>query len=286
MAVSFSFLILVNEDEVLRTFEIDLSDRSDMGFLFLILSIVTAMALSWERRRALSVGDAYKSILTVLAILLIPLPIVMLSLAPTSIVTILSAIIIIPLAGVVLFFFRSEARDMGITAFFFIALGSIMTLYGIMFSIKNMELTGIIWFLSGKHVALMGMIILGTGSYLAISKISIISKSIGPPFYFSLSTILFMVLVLYRNGSEGYNGVFDLLMVLPLMLLTISTSSFLVEVVNDQRIDLSNAEMMESLSRSEELEKRKRSSILFSKWIERSAPIQWMALEDAQTMQV
>jgi tetratricopeptide (TPR) repeat protein len=258
MALSLSFLILINHEEILSTFEIDLKGREDVGYLFLILSILTAMIFSWQRRRALSSADAYRSVFPALAIMLIPIPIALLSLEPASIAALISTLVIFPVSLGVLYFFRKETKDMGLVPFALITTGSILVLFGMIFSLRDIELTGVMWFLSGKHVVVMGTFLLLIGSYISISKISIISKSIAPSIFFSLSTISFLVLVFLGVGSNERSQILNLMMVIPFLLLMMSTGSFLAEIVNDLRVTNTNSEMEESLNRAVDLEKKKR----------------------------
>jgi hypothetical protein len=258
IALCICFLILVNSDEMLSSFQIDLSNRQDIGYLFLILSVLTGMVFSWQRRKALSMGEVYRSLLPILSIVMIPVPIVLLSLELTSIVTILSAVVIFPIAGIILILFRKEARDMGLSGFLFLAVGSILTLFGLMFSIKDIELTGFIWFLSGKHVVVLGVISLFIGGFATISKFSVVSKSAGVPIFYILAAVSFIILVFLSRGTTGGESIKDLLLVVPFILLVISTSSFLTETVNDLRIENINTSMKEALKRSEDLEKEKK----------------------------
>jgi hypothetical protein len=256
LALSFSFLILVNNEEVLNSYEIDLEGRNQVGFLFLILGIISTMVISWERRRSLSVINTYKFILPLYAVIILPLLIVMLGIDPLSIIILLISIPTIIVGCIILFMFRKEIRSIGLLSLFFMGSGSFLTLIGILFSIKDLELTGLIWFLSGKHVAIFGIIILSFSSYFAFSKTSVITRSNSSVTFFSIAVIILVCLILLRNGTES--EILDLLLVLPFMFLICSASSFMSEVVNDYRIQRWNSDMRESLKRAEDLEKRKK----------------------------
>jgi len=258
MGICLSFLILVNQDQMLSSFEIDLSDRSDVGFIFMILTLVTAMALSWQRRKAISLGDPYRSILPLMAVTTLPLPMVLISMDPSSILILGVSILLIVSALAILLVFRKEAMNMGPLSFLFITLGSIFTLFGLMFSLRDIELTGLIWFLSGKHVAFIGIIFLAIGAYLTISRISLVSKSASTSIFFSLSAVVFLILVMIRDPSGEVSDQLELLMVVPFLFLTVSTSSFLAEAVNDLRIKSMNDSMKEAMKRSEDLEGKNR----------------------------
>jgi hypothetical protein len=256
LALSFSFLILVNNEEVLNSYDIDLDGRTRVGFLFVMLGIISTIALSWERRRSLSVIDTYKFILPLYVVIIIPAMIVMLGVDPLSFIILLISIPTI-LAGCIIFFlFRKHIKFMGLVPMFFMGSGSFITLIGILFSIKGLELTGLIWFLSGKHVATLGIIILSISSYFAFSKTSVITRSNSSVNFFGIAVILLVCILVIRNGSKA--EILDLLIVLPFMFLICSASSFMTEIINDRRVQKWNSDMRESLKRAEDLEKRKK----------------------------
>jgi len=138
----------------------------------------------------------------------------------------------------------------------FLVFGSIFTLYGVLFSVKGMDLTGFIWFLSGKHVSVMGSVFLFFGTYLAFKDTSIVSKAMAPVLFYSISAVMFLFLVIF--DQEGGTDVLDILLVVPFILLIVTSGAYLVECINDMKMDKATSEIEESLARAGDLESKGR----------------------------
>ncbi|MGA1820331.1 MAG: hypothetical protein ACMUHU_04900, partial [Thermoplasmatota archaeon] len=213
LSITMAFLILVNRQEISDSFSIELSERSDIGYLLLILSLVSAIVLIWERRTSLAVWDAYRPILPVLGIVLLPLPVALVLMAPSSTVSFIVLFTMLPVIGVVFVILRKEFLYLGWLSVSLLAIGSILCLYGVLFSVKDMDLTGFIWFLSGKHVSVLGSVLLFGGTYLAFRDTSIVSKAMAPVLFYSISAVMFLFLVIFNQ--EGGTDVLNILLVVP-----------------------------------------------------------------------
>ncbi|MGA1872661.1 MAG: tetratricopeptide repeat protein [Thermoplasmatota archaeon] len=255
ISMVLAFLILVNRQEISDSFDIDLSQRTDIGYLLVLLTIVSGIVFIWERRTSLAVWDAYRPILPVLGMVLIPLPVAIVLMDPTSMVSFLVLFLMLPVIGVVFVFLRKELLHLGLVSMTLLAVGSILSLYGVLFSIKEMDLTGFLWFLSGKHVSVLGSALLFIGSYLAFRDASIVSKAMAPVLFYCISAVMFVFLIIFIES--GQSDVLDLLMVFPLLLMIISAASYMVECVNDVGMQRSMEEIEESLKRARDLGKRR-----------------------------
>jgi len=254
MAVIIGFLLLVGYGMVLDVFQIDLEGRSDAGYFLLLLGLISVFLLMVSRRKAMAGSGPYKELLPMLAMSLAPFPFIVVALEPGDPLPYILLIFILSLCGSVFYFTRREILSFRLPSLSLIMLGSILIHAGAGLSIRNVDISNVVWFLSGYHIAFAGMLMLPLGGFLAVEKMSILSRNISTAILLSLSFGWLMALVIIGQSIPKTGDMFHLSFSLFFTGMTLGLSSYLSEIKNDLKMETSRKDIIDSISRAGDLE--------------------------------
>ncbi len=256
LSMVFGFLVLIANDVVLDRFEIDLLQRADMGYLMLILSLISSTILLGTRRNSLQDLGAYKPILPFLILPLLPLPVILITTDPTNILFYLLLILIFSGSFTLIFPFRKDLFSCGPLSMTLVLSGTIMVNGGFALSLHDVDLGNMLWFMSSYHLALVGMLIIPIGGYMAIESVSLILKTVATSLCFFISFSSLVLLSILHQTNSSYNEVMKILISTIFSYFALSISFYISEVMNDLRMQNSKREIEEAFMRAEKLEER------------------------------
>ncbi|MGA1848416.1 MAG: tetratricopeptide repeat protein, partial [Thermoplasmatota archaeon] len=258
LAVIMGFLILAGHVMVLEVFRIELEGKSDTGYLLLILGLLSAVVLLVSRRKALVETGPYRETLPLAALVIAPFPVIIVIMEPSRFFSYILMVMILSICGSVLYFMRRELLAFRSPSLLFITTGSVLLYSGVALSIRNVDLSNVVWFLSGYHIAFTGMFLLPLGGFLAVEKMSILSKNISTAMLLFLSFGLLFALVIIGETISGGGDLYHLCYSLFLAGTSLGISSYLSEVRNDMRMESARKDVIESMSRATDLESKGR----------------------------
>lgn len=168
--LSFIISFLLLKGEIILDKRLDLfSGRGDeLGFLFISLSLFSCFLLIMERRGSVS---KIKNLTRSFFIILLPvgilslLPLLTMGLGP---VQMMMPLFILPLMVILYVLDRKNFSNRTSVDIIVLLLGSSILCSGFFFSFSGRDIGSIIWFISGEHIAIFGLLLL----YISIFRIS------------------------------------------------------------------------------------------------------------------
>ena len=227
----------------------------EMGFLLISLCLFSCFLLIMERRGSVMKPDNLKR-----SFFIILIPISILSFIPlltmgVGPIQVMLPLLILPVVILLYALDRKNYSKKILLGLFVLILGSIMVCSGFGFSFSGMDIGSIIWFISGEHIALFGMLTMCIAAYRISDNLNASTRTTLSIIALTTSSSLLFIVAIGGSifGERGY--IDDTLALISLIVLAISIMAKINIRVKESMMASSLNMIETSLNRAAKLEK-------------------------------
>ncbi|MFW3146679.1 MAG: tetratricopeptide repeat protein [Thermoplasmatota archaeon] len=255
ISILISFLFLLGEQILVERLELVNSPGDDVGFLFVVLALLSAVLLIIENRGSMFHPGVLKFSTMIFLIPLAAVSSLPLLLGHFSLAAFFFPLIVVSALSIAAALSFKELDRKRLLPLLFMLLGGILCSLGLYLSVEDIGLGWILWFLSGEHFSSAGILVIVTASFVVFSRSSMPERFGSCLLTMVGGSTLILFLGIIRSIHETVGYMDEALMLGSLAMVAVSVGAYLRIKFNE--VDMTNSlkGMEESLSKAAELEK-------------------------------